>query len=106
MSILFLSSTGLCLLISSLLWLLNEFPFSYFRQCSIELFRVDGHELRMERAMCTKIKTWENARFAQSIHYNNKVKFCANRNSRFQFPRVQVFSDSGPVGFEGPFSQE
>jgi len=64
MGLLFLSSTGLCLLISSLLCIFNEFPFSHFRQCSIELFRGDGQELRMEKVMCTETKTYENARYA------------------------------------------
>jgi len=105
-SFLFLSSSGLCLLLSSLLWLLKDFLFSYFRQCSIELFHGDGQELRMERSKRAKIKICENARAAQGIHYSNKARGCTNRNSRFYLPRVQVFSDSGPVGFEGLFSRE
>lgn len=104
--LLFLSSTGLCLSISSLFWLLNDLPFSYFLHCSIQLFRGDEQELRMERAVCTKIKTCENARSAQGIYYSNKARCCTNRNSWFCFLRVQVFSDSGPISFEGPFSRE
>ena len=94
MCFLFLSSSGLCLLISSLLWLLNDFLFSYFRQRSIELFCGDRQELRMETAVCTKIRTCENSRAAQGIHCSNKARDCTNRNSRFYFPFVKVFPDS------------
>jgi hypothetical protein len=88
MSLLFLSTIGLCLLISSLLWFLKKFPFFFFFfLCSIEIFRGDRQELQMETAMCTLSRTkihrvnFSNSRTGSDVKVQLPSKF-----ESFSFP--------------------